>query len=66
MNCVEVVQKAETEKTNEKIEKAVTDTARKPENKESIHEFIQQAQADIKVGDAEKSRKKPDAQIGER
>ena len=66
MNCVEVVQKAETEKTNEKIEKAVTDTARKPENKESIHEFIQQAQADIKVRDAEKSRKKPDAQIGER
>ena len=63
MGCVEVVQKAETNRVNDHAEKTVAGAVCAPEKKESIHELLRKEQADIKVRNAEKSRKKPDVQI---
>ena len=66
MDCVETVQKADAEKTGVKVEKPETEPVRKPEKKESVHELLRKAQSDITARDAERSRKKPEQQLGER
>ena len=66
IDCVETVQKSDAEKAEIKPEKAEAETLRKPEKKESIHELLRKAHSESTARDAERSRKKPEQNIGER
>jgi len=66
MNCVEAVQKAETEKKKETVETTAVEDIHKPEKKESIQELLRKGQVEITARDTERSRKKPEHQLGER